>query len=245
MTIRLSAGKLAALQEMIRSWLGRKSCKRWELESLVGSLNHACCIVRHGKTFLRRLLEMLSIARHSHNFLRLNATCRSDWYSYLGLLNHASFFRTIPSRVHHYSFTSDASGSISCGAIWISSWFQFKWAEAEGVQFHELGGDSITFKELLPVVLSVADCEELPVSSTPVTGSRFVHAIRLALSAVCVNSACYSGHSFRIGAATTAAFHGVPDVLIKTTGRWESSAYTLYVRTPRDQLCAVAQSLSQ
>ena len=76
------------------------------------------------------------------------------------------------------------------------------------------------------------------------TRSRFVQAIWLALSAVGVNSACYSGHSFRIGAATTAAFHGVPDVLIKTMGRWESSAYTLYVRTPREQLCAVAQSLS-
>ena len=159
MTIRLPAGKLAALQEMIRSWLVRKSCTRRELESLVGSLSHACCVVRPGKTFLRRLFELLSIARHAHNFLRLNATCRSDlfwWYSYLGPLNHASFFRTIPSRVHRYSFASDASGSIGCGAIWASSWFQFKWAEAEGVQFHELGGDSITFKELLPIVLAVA-----------------------------------------------------------------------------------------
>ena len=55
-----------------------------------------------------------------------------------------------PPRVHRYSFASDASGRIGCGAIWASSWFQFKWAEAEGVQFHELGGDS------LPVVLAVA-----------------------------------------------------------------------------------------
>ena len=69
MTIRLPAGKLAALQEMIRSWLGRKSCTHRELESLVGSLSHTCCVVRPGKTYLRRLFELLSIARHSHNFL--------------------------------------------------------------------------------------------------------------------------------------------------------------------------------
>ena len=54
----------------------------------------------------------------------------------------------------------------------------------------------------------------------------------------------YSGHSFRIGAATTAASVGVEDSLIKTLGRWESSAYLLYVRVPRDRLALVSKRLS-
>ena len=68
------------------------------------------------------------------------------------------------------------------------------------------------------------------------TRDRFVQAVRGALAASGVNPAGFSGHSFRIGAATTAAANGVSDSLIKTMGRWESLAYTLYIRTPREQL---------
>ena len=37
----------------------------------------------------------------------------------------------------------------------------------------------------------------------------------------------YAGHSYRIGAATTASLCGIQDSTIKMLGRWQSSAYTL------------------
>ena len=77
------------------------------------------------------------------------------------------------------------------------------------------------------------------------TRERLVAAMRTALDSAGVESRKYVGHSFRIGAATTAARCGLPDSLIKTLGRWESAAYTLYVRTPREMLCSVARSLVQ
>lgn len=54
-----------------------------------------------------------------------------------------------------------------------------------------------------------------------------------------VDDKSYSGHSFRIGAATAAAAADVPDHVIKMLGRWESLAYQLYVRTPRLALPSV------
>lgn len=77
------------------------------------------------------------------------------------------------------------------------------------------------------------------------TRVRFVKAVRSALSRSGFNCALYAGHSFRIGAATTAAQQGFQDSLIKTLGRWESAAYSVYIRTPREVLQNVAQRLVQ
>ena len=51
------------------------------------------------------------------------------------------------------------------------------------------------------------------------------------------------GRFLTIGAATTAAQCGLQDALIKTLGRWESSAYTRYIRTSADTLRKVARTL--
>ena len=58
-----------------------------------------------------------------------------------------------------------------------------------------------------------------------------------------VDSREYNTHSFRIGAATTAKENDVSDVHIKMLGRWQSSAYQLYIRTPQEQLAKLSKQL--
>lgn len=77
------------------------------------------------------------------------------------------------------------------------------------------------------------------------TPTRFTNRVREALEALGLHSTHYAGHSFRIGAATTAAERGLEDSLIKALGRWESTAYLVYVRTPRERLAAVSKLLSR
>ena len=57
----------------------------------------------------------------------------------------------------------------------------------------------------------------------PLTKSRFVEMVRARLVRVGISHTGYSGHSFRIGAATTAAQAGIPDSAIQALGRWSSS----------------------
>ena len=70
------------------------------------------------------------------------------------------------------------------------------------------------------------------------TYPRLVSAVRKALAEVGLTPVDYTGHSFRIGAAITAAACGVPVVTIMNPGYWRSQAYQLYFRLPREQLVA-------
>ena len=73
---------------------------------------------------------------------------------------------------------------------------------------------------------------------------QLVTVVRSALTDQGFNASEYCSHSFRIGAATTAAQNGIADCTIKMLDRWESSAYQLYVRTPRTNLASYTRKLT-
>ena len=77
------------------------------------------------------------------------------------------------------------------------------------------------------------------------TKSRFVEAVREALGVAGLDPRAYAGHSFRIGAATTARVCGLSDSTIQMLGRWSSSAYLVYIRTPREHLATFSAILSR
>ena len=78
----------------------------------------------------------------------------------------------------------------------------------------------------------------------PLTRPKLVLELRKALAVAGLQPDKYAGHSFRIGAATTAAACGVPVDVIKTLGRWKSQAYQLYIRIPDTQLASITKSLA-
>ncbi|XP_071101071.1 uncharacterized protein [Haliotis cracherodii] len=64
----------------------------------------------------------------------------------------------------------------------------------------------------------------------PVARSSFNEALRVVFNFLRLDSTRYKGHSFRTGAACSAAKKGWSDAKIRQRGRWNSDAFKAYIR---------------
>ena len=152
MQLRLPEEKLRRLLSTVQEWQSRKVCSKRELLSLIGQLQHACRVVRSGRSFLRRMINLASTTRELHHHVRLNGNFKSDlmwWATFLLSWNGTGMMSSVLGSAPRAMVTPDAS-DWGCGAFnSFGQWFQMKWPSSwEGVH--------ITFKELLPVVVAVA-----------------------------------------------------------------------------------------
>jgi len=120
---------------------------------LIGQLQHACRVVRAGRTFPRRMIDLSMVAKELHHHIRLNRGFRSDlqwWSLFLEGWNGISLVSSLARSSPGVVLTLDASGSWGCGAFESAGkWFQIQWLGA-------LDGAHITVKELLAVVVACA-----------------------------------------------------------------------------------------
>ena len=81
-------------------------------------------------------------------------------------------------------------------------------------------------------------------SGKPLTKQLLTSETRSLLQKSGFNAAHYAGHSYRNGAATTAAAAKLPSWLIKTLGRWTSDCYERYIKIPPVTLSGVSATLT-
>ena len=154
MQLRLPLEKLEKLRVLVASWRKRKGCRKRELQSLAGHLNHACKVVRPGRRFLRGIFGLLSQFRKQNHMIRLNAGFRADlewWHTFVGAWNGVSMMRREEVLSPDIHIWSDASGTWGCGALWETQWVQVAWSE-----WPNFAAASIAAKELLPIIVATA-----------------------------------------------------------------------------------------
>ena len=147
-TLSLPKEKLDRLQLTLDRWTFKKSCRRRDLESLIGLLHHAAKVIPPGRSFLQRMIAHLRGRSRDNQFIRLNKEFRSDliwWKVFSKVWNGVSIIQQTRKEVR---LVTDASGSWGCGAIWEDRWFQLQWA-------HENMVANIAFKELVPIIIAV------------------------------------------------------------------------------------------
>jgi len=82
-------------------------------------------------------------------------------------------------------------------------------------------------------------------SGVPLTRSTVVIHFKEALTTAGIDPMRFTGHSFWIGPATTAAKKGLSDSAIKRLGWWKSSAYQRYIKPSPSTLGTLASALSR
>lgn len=91
--IRLPQQTPEDIRKEVRGWIGRKSCKQKELESLVGHLCHTSRIIKPWKTFMCSLFEVLSGSCWSYHHICLSSAIRLNilwWNSFIDGWNGVS-----------------------------------------------------------------------------------------------------------------------------------------------------------
>ena len=168
MELRLPRDKLEKLVTQLKLYLKRKKASRLELEGLGGVLAHCCKVVHGGRTFSRRVYDLISSAKKSAHKVRLNEEFRKDicwWLEFASKFNGKA--KIIPSNEPVLSVYSDAS-KFGFGALhgddWLAGAFEFKgekelmgWLGHHFVYSDEEGcrSDNINVLELWPIVVGV------------------------------------------------------------------------------------------
>ena len=130
MQLRLPDEKLTRLRESVAIWRNRKSCSKRDLHSLIGTLQHAAKMVRPGRAFVRRMIDLSTVHSHMNAILRLNREFHSDlewWFQLAAVWNGVSILAPVKALAPDGIIVSDASGNWGCGAFHDQKWFQLQW----------------------------------------------------------------------------------------------------------------------
>ena len=79
---------------------------------------------------------------------------------------------------------------------------------------------------------------------THLTRDRFLKRLHDLCNLSGIQGKNYSGHSFRIGAASSCAKQGIADHLIQSLGRWRSDCYKTYVRVSKSAIKNAQQKMA-
>ena len=128
---RFPQDKFQRIYSLLEVWSQKKYCKRKELDSPIGNLQHACKVAPRGRTSLRRMINLLVAFLQDDHPIHLNREFHLDliWLreffkSWDGLSFLLSpWWAPLPD----FQVTSDAAGAIIYGAIFSGHWFADKW----------------------------------------------------------------------------------------------------------------------
>ena len=165
MTIEVPDEKLTEAMANLTKWKNQRTCTKRQLKSLIGKLGSICKVVRPGRMFSRRLIDLSTTVERMHHHITLNQEARADiqwWMDFLPQWTAISMILpplSIRSTdLQLYTDASDLGFGATLGNQWIQgSWYElgfrkrffkkdFQWAWNENLKL------SIDYRELFSIV---------------------------------------------------------------------------------------------
>ena len=150
--LRISEERLEEIMKDLQKWLTRQSCTKRQLLSIIGKLVFVSKVVKSGRTFVRRMIQLSKKARFLHSHVKLSREFKLDvewWLKYLRVWNGISWFKDQAwSSNEHLHLWTDAS-DLGYGAIFENEWIMQPFCK-------EYKYKSITWRELYAIVKATA-----------------------------------------------------------------------------------------
>ena len=148
MLMQVPQEKYIDIMGLLTQWGTRKTCTKRELLSLIGKLGSICKVVRPGRMFSRRLIDLSTTVAKMHHHINLNKEACADiswWKKFLPDWDQRSLI-PIPHLIlsSDLKLFTDASDQ-GYGAVYGSAWIQGSW----GSHKHD---HSIDYRELFAIV---------------------------------------------------------------------------------------------
>ena len=152
--LRISAERLQEIKEDLRVWRGKAVCSKRQLLSLIGKLMFCSNVVKDGRKFVGRLIELSKRVRHLHHKVKLNKQAQADINWWLLCMDEHNGISMIseewdPSSAHLiFTDASDQAAAAVCGR----SWCYVPFVQSE----RWMADMSIAWRELFAIVICVA-----------------------------------------------------------------------------------------
>ena len=124
-TLSISQERLTEICDKLNRWRHRRTCSKRQLLSLIGKLSFAARVIRAGRTFLRRLIDLSKKVKFLHYKIKLNASARADmewWLASVASHNGVSMFPEPWIESTCINLWTDAS-NLGGGCLVSSHWF--------------------------------------------------------------------------------------------------------------------------
>ena len=152
MIARLPQDKLVKAQSELTQLLLKKKVTLHQLQSVIGFLNFACLVVKPGRAFLRRLIDLTKGLKKPHHHVRLTREARRDIKAWLFFVQHHNgisiLMRQTWSSSHKLALFTDSAKSSGFAAVFGNNWVASTW-DQDVERYH------ITLLEMYPIILAL------------------------------------------------------------------------------------------